>query len=99
MTRHNRKKESTKAQDPTDLDSENLKAKAGATYNLKTPKSGAYKGVPGPVPLKNNNKPTVALKEQVGLLVTDELTKAIEECKTKVAQIVKGCRIANRRFR
>lgn len=67
---------------------------AGATS--KAPKPGALKGVP--LPLKNN-KPTVAPKEQVGLLVTDELTRAIEECKTKVAQIVKGCRVANRRFR
>ena len=61
----------------------------------KAPKSGS-RGVP--VPLKNN-KPTVAPKEQVGLLVTVELTKAIEECRNKVTQIVKGCRAANRRFR
>jgi hypothetical protein len=88
MTRH-RKKE-TKAQDATDLEN----VKAGATS--KPPKPVAFKGVP--LPLKNN-KPTVAPKEQVGLLVTDELTKAIEECKAKVAQIVKGCRAANRRFR
>ena len=86
MTRHHRKK-GTKAQDATDL--ENVKASATS----KVPKP---KGVP--VPLKNN-KSSVAPKEQVGLLVTDELTKAIEECKTKVAQIVKGCRVANRRFR
>lgn len=86
MARNNKKKE-TKAKDATDLES----VKAGATS--KAPKA---KGVP--VPFKNN-KPTAAPKEQVGLLVTDELTKAIEECKAKVAQIIKGCRTANRRFR
>jgi hypothetical protein len=91
MTRRHRKKGTTKAQDTTDL--ENVKP---GTTTSKAPKSGAYKGVP--LPLKNN-KPTVAPKEQVGLLVTDELTKAIEECKTKVAQITKGCRVSNRRFR
>lgn len=42
---------------------------------------------------------TVAPQAQVDLLVTAELEKAIEECKTKVDQIVKGCRAANRRFR
>ena len=48
------------------------------------------------------NPPTVTVappQAQVGLLVTAELEKAIEECKTKVKQIVKGCRAANRRFR
>lgn len=50
---------------------------------------------------KSNKPPTVAVasKDRVGLLVTSELDKAIEECRTKVAQIVKGCRHANRRFR
>ena len=86
MTRGNKKKEA-KAKDATDLET----VKAGAAS--KAPKA---KNVP--VSLKNN-KPTAAPKEQVGLLVTDELTKAIEECKTKVAVIVNGCRTANRRFR
>ena len=42
---------------------------------------------------------TVAPQTKVGLLVTDQLENALEECRTKVAQIVKGCRAANRRFR
>ena len=42
---------------------------------------------------------TVAPQTKVGLLVTSQLENALEECRTKVAQIVKGCRAANRRFR
>ena len=41
----------------------------------------------------------VVPQAQVGLLVTAELEKAIEECESKAAQIVKGCRAANRQFR
>jgi len=37
--------------------------------------------------------------EQPGLLVTDELDAAIEECKAKVERISKDCRARNRKFR
>ena len=37
--------------------------------------------------------------EQPGLLVTDELDAAIEQCRTKVEQISKDCRARNRKFR
>ncbi|KAF8802683.1 cysteine proteinase [Phlegmacium glaucopus] len=56
----------------------------------KVPRFGAF---------KTHKPPTVAPHAQVGLLVTVELEKAMEECRTKVAQIVKGCRAVNRRFR
>ncbi|KAG6872160.1 hypothetical protein C0995_012478 [Termitomyces sp. Mi166 len=39
------------------------------------------------------------LESKPGLLVTAELEKAIEECKLKVARIVKQCRAKNRKFR
>lgn len=38
-------------------------------------------------------------KNRVGLLVTSELDKALEECKSKVASISKECRARNRKFR
>ena len=86
------KKKENKSRDTTDLvTKENVND--GATS--KAPKPGLVKGVA--VPPKN--KFSVAPTNQVGLLVTAELEKAIEECKVKVAQIVKGCRAANRKFR
>jgi hypothetical protein len=62
---------------------------ASPSKALATSKYGSFK----------YNTVTVAPQAQVGLLVTSELEKAIEECRTKVAQIVKGCRAVNRRFR
>ena len=38
-------------------------------------------------------------KEQVGLLVTKELEKAIQDCKAKVQRIAKECHAKNRKFR
>ena len=80
------KKKGNKARDATDTIKENINAS-------KAPKPGPVKGV-----AVKNNKPTVPPKEH-SLLVTAELEKAIEECKTKVAQIVKGCRASNRKYR
>jgi hypothetical protein len=37
--------------------------------------------------------------EKAGLLVTNELEKALEYCKTKINRISKDCRMRNRRFR
>lgn len=93
MTRNPKKKEN-KARDGTDL-----VVKVIDSPISKAQKPGPVKGVPvGHVPLKNN-KSTVAPKGQVDLLVTAELEKAIQECKSKVAQISKGCIAANRKFR
>lgn len=91
MTRNNRKKEN-KAPNVTDL-------VVNDSATSKAPKPSLAKGVPvGHVSVKNN-KSTVAPIDQVGLLVTAELEKAIKECKSKVAQIVKGCKASNRKFR
>lgn len=94
MTRNHRKKEN-KARDAT---SPAFKENFNDNATSKAPKPGPIKGAPvGHAPVKNNK--SVAPVNQVGLLVTAELEKAIEECKTKVAQIVKGCRASNRKFR
>ena len=37
--------------------------------------------------------------ENAGLLVTAELSNALEDCKAKVARIAKECRAKNRKFR
>ncbi|KAJ7065517.1 cysteine proteinase [Mycena amicta] len=37
--------------------------------------------------------------DKIGLLVTEELDKALNEAKTKVARIAKECRMKNRKFR
>ena len=79
------RKKGSKARDAT-----NIKENINASKAKPVPVKG--------VPLKNN-KPTGPPKEKGGLLVTAELEKAIEECKTKVAQIVKGCRASNRKYR
>ncbi|KAG6850390.1 hypothetical protein H0H93_013945 [Arthromyces matolae] len=50
-----------------------------------------------PVPLVTPE--TVVVQSKPSLLVTVELQKAIEECKAKVARIVKECRARNRKFR
>ncbi|KAG6832571.1 hypothetical protein H0H87_001227 [Tephrocybe sp. NHM501043] len=43
--------------------------------------------------------PETFVQPKPGLLVTAELDKAIEECKLRVARIVKECRAKNRKFR
>lgn len=37
--------------------------------------------------------------EKVGLLVTDELEKALADCKARVDQIATDCRARNRKYR
>lgn len=46
-------------------------------------------------------QPAVFVQQQdkAGLLVTEELDKALEETKAKVARIAKECRLKNRKFR
>ncbi|KAF8662801.1 hypothetical protein AX16_001083 [Volvariella volvacea WC 439] len=48
---------------------------------------------------KNQKKTFGQQTERGGLLVTNELEKALEECKARVAQIAAECRQKNRKFR
>jgi hypothetical protein len=92
MTRFNRKKKTPVLNLDSDLeDAKGSSIPLATSKALPTSRQTAFKLKPPTV--------TVAPQAQVGLLLTAELEKAIEECKTKVAQIVKGCRAANRRFR
>ena len=52
----------------------------------------------GPIP-SEVAETAVRKPEQIGLLVTAELEKALEECKAKVARVAKQCRAQNRKFR
>jgi hypothetical protein len=98
MTRSHKKKKSKAQAPPADpsVDQENVKDTGTSKTSKAPPKQGASQDSRSPF---KHKKPSVAPKNQVGLLVTNELAKAMEECRTKVAQIVKGCRAANRRFR
>ncbi|KAF9009889.1 hypothetical protein BDQ17DRAFT_1273557 [Cyathus striatus] len=49
--------------------------------------------------LKRTSTTLTFAQQQAGLLVTNELNKAIEECKKKVKRISKECRMKNRKFR
>ena len=76
-------------------------SKYGAKEGAKVSGKSKYGAQKSQKPRTVTGAPKVGpkAKAEVGLLVTGELDKAIEECRTKVAQIVKGCRDANRRFR
>ena len=93
MTRFNKKKKTPILNPDNSDDAKDVETSIplATSKALPTSKQTAFK-------LKSPTV-TVAPQAQVGLLVTAELEKAIEECKAKVAQIVKGCRAANRRFR
>ncbi|KAF9009888.1 hypothetical protein BDQ17DRAFT_1347079 [Cyathus striatus] len=53
-------------------------------------------GSPG---LKRTTTTLTFAQQQAGLLVTNELNKAIEECREKVRRISRECRMKNRKFR
>lgn len=65
---------------------------------LKTKTKTKTKTKPKPKP-----QPELAVysqpKEQVGQLVTDDLQKALTECKERVEKIAKDCRLKNRKYR
>jgi hypothetical protein len=46
-----------------------------------------------------NVKASFVQEERAGLLVTDELDMALQECQSTVARIAKDCRLKNRKFR
>jgi hypothetical protein len=91
MTSSEKKKKTLVLNLSNDKENETSSVPLASSKALATSKYGAFKYTSPTV--------TVAPQAQVGLLVTAELDKAIEECRTKVAQIIKGCRAANRRFR
>lgn len=64
------------------------KAKQATKQVAKQIAKQAAKQVPKPTP-----------KQEVGLLVTKELQKAIDDCREKVERIAKECRASNRKFR
>ncbi|KAJ7607934.1 hypothetical protein FB45DRAFT_806548 [Roridomyces roridus] len=66
-----------------------------------TPHSGPKRRIPNDKPLAHSGGQVfyAQRESQAGLLVTDELEKALTECKALVARIAKDCRARNRRFR
>jgi hypothetical protein len=67
--------------------------------NLKPQKGRRIRENP-PRSLSTPQRATFFQQENLGsLLVTAELDKALEECKSRVAEIVKGCRERNMKFR